>query len=241
MDVPATFTINEAPSFFGEDAPGQAVVSVRHDTTFSTLGLVLPVSFDTTLAPQETIGGIFNTNLAPTLIPQIGVGTVLGTDLMVRWLPKISIPDVGALDLFGFGLRHSLNQYIPLLPVDIAIQAVWQRLRAEDSLGGEVVEASTFAVNLAASRRFGVLTLYGGVQTERSDIEFSYQFDVEEEVNDVGEDVVVDPVDVNFTLSHMGKTRAIFGMSVQLGPVLTNADISVGQITVVSAGFGFAF
>jgi hypothetical protein len=30
-------------------------------------------------------------------------------------------------------------------------------------------------------------------------------------------------------------------MSVQLGPVLTNADISVGQITVVSAGFGFAF
>lgn len=241
MDVPANFSVSNAPSFFGEESPGQAIISVSHDTTFSNLGLVLPVSFDTTLVPRETIGGLIRTDLAPTLVPQIGLGTVFGTDVMVRWLPKISVPDVGGLELFGFGLRHNLNQYLPVLPVDLAIQAVWQQLRAEDAAGGEVIDAKTFAVNVAASKRFGVLTLYAGLQTERSDISFSYVFDVDSQLDDINEIGNVDPIDVNFTVSHLGKTRGIFGMGLKLGPVLTNADISVGNITVVSAGFGFAF
>ncbi len=237
MDVPATFTVDNAPTIFGESQTGFATVSVDHDTTLSTLGLNLPVSFDSTLTPRETIGGLLQTSVAPFVVPQIGLGTVFGTDIMIRWLPQIKVTDVGALELFGFGVRHNLNQYIPALPLDLSIQAAWQRIRAEDDLGAEVMDANTFAVNLALSKRIGVLTVYGGLQTERSDISFSYIFDV----NDVDPTIDADPIDVDFTLSSVGKTRGIFGLGLKLGPVVWNADVSVGQFTVVSAGFGFAF
>ncbi|MEM8486322.1 MAG: DUF6588 family protein [Bacteroidota bacterium] len=237
LDVPATFTVENAPSIFGATEEGQAFVSVDHDTTISTLGLTLPVSFDSTLTPQNTIGGVIETTVAPFVVPQIGLGTVFGTDIMIRWLPQLSINEVGALELFGFGVRHNLNQYLPKLPVDVSIQAAWQNIRAEDEAGSEVMDARTFAVNLAVSKRIGVLTVYGGLQTERSDVSFSYVFDVD----DVDPDLDVDPIDVNFTLRHTGQTRGIFGFGLKLGPVVWNADVSTGQFTVVSAGFGFAF
>lgn len=235
LDVPATFTVTDAPSIFGAEDPAFATVRVAHDTTFSTLGLILPVRFDSTLAPRETIGGLLRTDVAPLMVPQAGIGTLLGTDLMVRWLPTITVTDVGSVGLFGFAVRHSINQYLPRLPVDLAIQAAWQKVRVNDASDLTVIDARTFAVNAAVSKRIGVLTLYGGIQTERSDIGFAYNF----EVDDPDVDVQVIPVD--FVVDGGGKTRGIFGMGLSLGPVLLNGDVSVGPTTVVSAGFGFAF
>ena len=237
LDVPATFTVEGAPSLFGVDEDGMATVSVNHDTTFSTLGLTLPVSFDSTLTPRETIPGVLPTTLVPFGVPQIGLGTVFGTDIMVRWLPQITAPDVGSVELFGFGVRHNLNQYIPLLPLDVSIQAAWQRILVEDHLNAKVLDANTFAVNVALSKRIGVLTVYGGLQSERSDMAFSYLFDVE----NFEENIEADPIDVNFTLSDKNRTRGIFGLGLKLGPVVWNADVSVGSLVVYSAGFGFAF
>jgi len=236
LDVPATFTVTDAPTIFGDEDEALASVSVSHDTTFQSIGLTLPISIDSTLAPQQTIGGLLPTNVAPFLIPQVGIGTVMGTDVMVRFLPQISVTDVGSIEVLGFGVRHNINQYVPLLPLDIAIQAVWQRIGIDDALDNQVMSAKTFAVNIAASKRFGPLTLYAGLQTERSDIRFQYTFDPDEFDLDDQE-----PVEVDFTLSDIGKNRALFGMGLKFGPVLLNGDISVGHITVVSAGFGFSF
>lgn len=237
MDVPATFTVSNAPSVFGDETEGVATISVDHDTTFSTLGLTIPVSFDSTLTPQETIGGIGPLDVAPFAVPQIGLGTVFGTDVMVRWLPKLTATDIGSLELFGFGVRHNLNQYLPILPVDISIQAAWQRLTVDDAADSQIMNANTFAVNLAVSKRIGVLTVYGGVQSERSDISFSYVFDVSE----VDPDIDADPIDVDFTLTRKGRTRGIFGLGLKLGPFVWNADVNVGKITIYSTGIGFAF
>ena len=236
LDVPATLTVTGAPTIFGSEEEAFASVQVSHDTTFQTIGLTLPISIDSTLAPQQTIGGLLPTSVAPFLTPQIGIGTVMGTDIMVRFLPQINIRDTGSIELLGFGVRHNINQYLPLLPIDLAIQAVWQRIGADDENDNQVVEAKTFAVNIAASKRLGPLTLYAGLQTERSDIRFRYTFDPDD--FDVDNQ---DPVDVDFTLSDIGKNRALFGFGLQFGPVLLNGDINVGHTTVVSAGFGFAF
>ena len=235
LDVPATFTVNDAPTIFGSTEEAIAQVSVSHDTTLQTIGLTLPVSIDSTLAPEQIIGGLVDTDVAPFIVPQVGVGTFMGTDVMFRWLPTISVTDVGSIGIIGFGVRHNINQYIPRLPLDLAIQAVWQRVTVDDNLDNQVISAKVFAVNVAASKRFGVLTLYAGAQTERSDIRFSYTF----EPDDFNLDE--EPVDIDFTLSDIGKSRFVFGAGVKLGPVLFNTDISVGQITVASAGFGFSF
>ena len=236
LDVPATFTVTDAPTIFGNEEEAFASVRVDHDTTFQTIGLTLPLSIDSTLAPQQTIGGLLPTDIAPFLIPQIGIGTVMGTDVMVRFLPQISVSDLGSIEILGFGVRHNINQYLPFIPLDLAIQAVWQRIGIDDATDNQVMDARTFAVNLAASKRFGPLTLYAGLQTERSDIRFQYTFDADDfDLEDQ------DPIDVDFTLSDIGKNRAIFGMGLKFGPVLLNGDVSVGHTTVVSAGFGFAF
>ena len=235
LDVPATFTVTNAPTIFGEESPAFATIVAQHDTTLQTLGLTLPVSIDSTLAPEETIGGLIPTSVAPFLVPQIGIGTIMGTDVMVRWLPQINVDEVGALEIFGFGVRHNINQYLPQIPVDLAIQAVWQRVTADDPLGAQVVDARVFAVNLAASKQFGVLTIYAGLQTERSDIRFQYT------ANPADFDIQEEPVDIDFTLRNIGKSRALFGLGLKLGPVLINGDINAGQTTVVSAGFGFVF
>ena len=237
MSLPATFNVDNAPTIFGEDTPGQTVVTVMHDTTFSTLGLTLPVSFDSTFAPESTIEGFLPTNVAPLLVPQIGLGTVLGTDVMARWLPKISIPDVGSISLFGFGVRHSISQYIPAMPIEVALQTAWQKVQIENDQGGDFIEANTFAVNLALSKSFGILTVYTAVQSERSDIDFSYVFNL----SGMDSELDLDPIDVNFTLESANKTRGIFGLGVQLGPVVINTDVGVGQLVVVSTGLGVAF
>ncbi len=244
LDVPATFSVTGAPTIFGTENEGFATVSVDHDTTFSSLGLTLPVSFDSTLAPQTTIGGLGNEiqpiDLVPFAVPQIGLGTIFGTDVMVRWVPKISAPDIGSLELFGFGIRHNLNQYLPVLPVDVSIQAAWQRILVEDNIDDEVLSARTFAVNVAVSKRFAFVTVYAGVQSERSDVEFSYVFEIDE-LDEIDADLDAEQIDVNFTLRSNSKTRGIFGLGLKLGPVLINADASVGHFTIFSAGFGFAF
>lgn len=236
LDVPATLTVDDAPTFFGEDIEGFINVTVDHDTTFSTLGLTLPVSFDSTLASIESIGGQFPTGVAPFIVPQIGLGTVLGTDIMVRWLPKITVTSNSVdrtVQLFGFGVRHNLNQYLPVLPFDLSIQVAWQQFTFHEfNLYTFDLDANTFAVNVAASKRIGILTVYGGLQSERSDIDFGY------DELEVGE---LEPTRIDFTLTQKGKTRGIFGFGLKMGPVILNTDVSVGQFTVVSAGLGFAF
>ncbi len=238
LDLPATFTVTDAPTIFGPEEEAEATIRVQHDTTFQTLGLTLPVSIDSTLAPETLIGGLVETDVAPFVVPQIGIGTVLGTDLMVRWLPSVDLSDNGSIELFGLGIRHSLNQYLPVIPFDLAIQAVWQRVQAQymdADIEDLSLDARVFAVNVAASKRFGVLTVYAGLQSERSDVGFAYiQTPDEDDPDEV-------PLDIDFTLSDIGKTRAIIGAGVQLGAFLFNTDISVGEITVASAGIGVAF
>ena len=138
LDVPATFTVTDAPTIFGEEEEAMASVSVNHDTTFQSIGLTLPISIDSTLSPQQMIGGLLPTNVAPFLVPQVGIGTVMGTDIMVRFLPQITVPDYGSVEILGFGIRHNINQYVPLLPIDLAIQAVWQRVGVDDELDNQL-------------------------------------------------------------------------------------------------------
>ena len=235
FDVPATFTLTDAPTVFGEEVEPEALVRINHDTTYQTLGLTLPISIDSTFTSNETLEGFLPTDVAPFAVPQLGIGTLLGTDIMVRWLPQITVSDVGSIEILGAGIRHNLNQYLPRLPLDLSIQAVWQRVSADDDADNQVVDAHVFAVNMAASKQFGVLTVYGGIQTERSDIRVRYtiepdEFDIDEE-----------PVDIDFTLSFAGRTRGIFGAGVSLGPVLINTDISLGKTIVPSAGIGLSF
>jgi hypothetical protein len=230
--VPATFTITDAPSIFGDtdDGAGSFIIDVDHDTTFSYLGIPFSTSIDLS-QPSETIGGLANLPIFPLFVPQLGLGTLLGTDVMVRWLPPISIQDYGSTEIFGFGVRHSLSRYLPLLPFDAAIQMAWHEVSAVEEDGNHVFDLTSFAINVHASKRIGVLTLYGGLQAEESTVDISYLFEEEAGV----------PLErVTFTMESGYKARVVTGMGFHLGPVLFNLDVGFGHQTVVSTGLGVA-
>ena len=46
--------------------------------------------------------------------------------------------------IFGIGVRHSISQYLPVLPVDIAVQVVWQQVLVKDALDAELMDLRTF-------------------------------------------------------------------------------------------------
>ncbi|MGC8596235.1 MAG: DUF6588 family protein [Candidatus Kryptoniota bacterium] len=229
ISVPTTFTVTGAPTIFGDKAAGVATGRAIKDTTIAGQ----PIHLDSTIT-MNTIGGLGNISLAPIPIPQVGVGSLFGTDAFVRYLPKIKIGDYGSVDLLGFGVRHSISQYIPLIPIDISVQVGWQTFTIRDSSDSQVLKASTFAANLEVSKKFAILTLYGGLQTENSNVDVSYNYIPQPTA------FIPNPKPVNISFSSKGKNnfRAIVGFTLGLGPLELNADYSMGQINVATAGIG---
>jgi hypothetical protein len=232
LNLPATFEVVDAPAVFGVEDPGIARVHVRQDTTLSHLGVLIPVSIDTTFE-IETIGGLTNElSAVPFAVIQAGVGTYFGTSVMVRWLPSVSVEDVGRFGFMGFGIRHNLTQYLPQLPFELAVQGAWQRIRVRDD-DTDVMTASAYAANIEASRRFGPLTLFAGLQTEEARIRAEYEAESEDP-----EDPTF-PIDLD--LRSDWRTRFVLGADVGAGPVHLFGDVNLGAGVVVSAGIGFAY
>jgi len=181
--------------------------------------------------------GLLNTSIAPLAVPQVGVGTVLGTDAQLRYLPETSISDYGSVSMFGLSVRHSLSQYIPLSPVDLAVQGTWQSISlsgSEDSINsGEVVDASGWALNAQVSKSLPVapITFYGGVQYEQLGVDVDYTFTTT--INGQEETSTV-----QFEQDAANNVRALAGVSITLAIVQLNVDYALSSTNTVSAGVG---
>jgi len=60
----------------------------------------------------------------PAPVIKGGVGLIKHTDLMFRYMPKYQVGDFGSFKLFGLGVKHGINQWLPggkLLPVDLSV------------------------------------------------------------------------------------------------------------------------
>ena len=179
--------------------------------------------------------GLLNTSIAPLAVPQVGVGTVLGTDAQLRYLPETSISDYGSVSVIGLSVRHSLSQYIPLSPVNVAVQGTWQSLAlsgSEESRNpDEIMDASGWALNAQASKDIPVLpiTFYGGVQYEQFGVDVNYTFTTNGETSTIA-----------FDQDAANSVRALAGVSVTLAVIQLNVDYALGSANTVSAGVGLA-
>lgn len=86
------------------------------------------------------------------------------------------------------------------------------------------------------TRRWGALTLYGGLQSGQSTVDTSYV-----SVSDQFEGgSAPERVTIAVTSTGINKTRGIAGLSLSFGSAVLSTDVSVGRVTVVSTGLGFA-
>ena len=170
-------------------------------------------------------GGIGEQSI-PLLFPQASV-SLLGTEAMLRYLPELKIGET-KVSLFGVGLKHNVSQYFVLLPVDIAVQVLYNSFNVKD-----LIDVSNIAVNAQVSKSFGPFTAYGGIQYESTkfDLNYTYKGNTSSGKN----------LDIKASVDGDNKVRMTVGGSIKLAIFVLNADYSLSSQSTFTGGLTFEF
>ncbi len=178
------------------------------------------------------IGGfkaISDLSFLPLAAPQLSLGTVFGTRVTFRYLPSITLDEeLGKFKFFGFGIQHNPGVFLPTpLPFDVGLGFFTQTIEV-----GTLFKAKTTAYGLNVSKKLGVgainITPYAGFMLEKSNIDITYDFIVDNE-----------EINVAFELEGENKSRLTFGLSLRLLMLNFNADYNIGKYNSVTVGVMF--
>ncbi len=196
--------------------------TVRTATVFGDQGAVVQGPEGLSYKFQN---GQLDMDYFPLVAPQLTIGNFYNTQLIFRFFTYSSDSDVPDIDMLGFGLRHGLNQYFSELPLDLAAGAFFQTFKM-----GEIIDTKFFSINGLASKEFSILTLYGGVQYEYSNMNVNYTLSGASADEDS---------EVDLSFSSDNHIRAIAGLNLNLGVVHLRTDFNLGNVSVLSASIGF--
>ncbi|MDX1629632.1 MAG: DUF6588 family protein [Fulvivirga sp.] len=249
-----------SPTVFGPD--GQENQPVYEYTVTEEIN-GQTVTFSDTFSGPEGLGLKENLNMQAVPVPmaQIGIGIVKNTDLKVRYAPPVSFDnDQGELKLIGFAVMHDIKQHIPgikLAPIDLSVLVGFTDFSVEYSLveattnatsgqistadGRAVYDINNWIVQGLVSKKFSILTLYGGIGYNFIKSEFGLKGTYTVEDSDTnGELFTRDFVDpINITNNSSGP-RVTAGMRLKLAIVTLHADYTVQKYNTLTVGFGFA-
>jgi hypothetical protein len=179
----------------------------------------------------------FNMKSASLLMPQAAVGLPFGLEVIGRFVPNITLPDdAGKVNFIGFGIRHSIDQYIPLCPIDLSIHFMTQKLTVSDMNDHKILGASGIAYGVEVSKSLALLTVYGGYQIEHSDWDVDL-YDPDPSLTQfVGTPVTID----GFHVDGKNTTRFHAGVRLLLAIINVHADYSFATQPVIAAGIGIS-
>jgi len=221
---------------FGLKAFGAIITDDQKSFTSVTEGLLpgglnLPTVFGDENPITIPIGnenvqvfGVWETSFLPLLVPQLTVGSLNGTEFTGRWF-QMDIGDIGNLSLLGLGARHSISQYIPLLPVDIAVGAFWQSFKV-----GDIIDATALYAGVQASIPVSILTFYGGIGYEKASMDISYTY------SQGGTSIPI-----AFSLDADNHMRAALGLGIDIWIFNIHADYNMAAQSVLTLGAGVGF
>jgi hypothetical protein len=158
-------------------------------------------------------------------VPQLSIGSIFGTRAIVRYI-KVDFGDTdfGKLELFGIGGQHSISQYVPGLPVDVAAGFFYQKFKIHDDL----LDTKAYSANVTASKKFGLLEPYVGVGYDSFDMDVAY----ESTTGSPGQ-----KVSVKFDTQKNGHFTA--GVTASLAFVKLNGEFNAAAEKGVAVGLNF--
>ena len=171
-----------------------------------------------------------NMSSVPAGIPQIAF-SFIGVEAMLRYFPKLDIGDV-EVNLLGWGLKYNFSQLIPGLPLDIAAQILFNNFEAIHP--DTEIKTSNMAFNVHASKSFGALIVYGGLQYESTNMDYSYTF----ESLDIPE---LDGERIDISVAGENNMRLTLGVAVKVAVLAFNVDYNIGSQNALVAGINFEF
>jgi len=131
----------------------------------------------------------------PAPMVQATVGVISDTDISIRFMPAVTVDDFN-VSLFGLGVKHGLNQWLPggaALPVDLSVQLGYTQLSSDYGFellpeqGNDIYnpfsgnpslwdgqkvefEATGFTGNILVGKNLPILSVYGGLGFQTSSI-----------------------------------------------------------------------
>jgi hypothetical protein len=188
------------------------------------------------LGPQGYISYPHGFDIAslPSAIYQ-AAGSYYGTELLLRFFPNISVSDVKT-GFWGLGLKHNISQWFTDLPLDIAVQLMFNSFNFEYNGNNPKnyvkTDSKNFAVNAHASKTFEqMFTVYGGFQYESSKIDMDYYFrDPNEMYPELADQVLSTSIDGN------NNFRFTAGGAIQFSVIVFNVDLNITSQFTLAAG-----
>jgi hypothetical protein len=221
FETPATIGIYNRGADYPATVVANSVVGPKDKT---------PIMLNDGVTPSglEIPGGL-DIPTTPLIVPQVSIGLPFGFEVTGRFFPTTKIGDVGKVNLLGFGLRHDIDQYIPLLPVDVAVHFFTQKLSYEDASGTKLLEASGTAYGVEVSKHLLLLTVYAGFQLESSSVKvgpFTNPYD---------------STPAEFTVDGNTSSRLLVGARLSLVFLNIHADYNLGTTKAFALGVGISF
>jgi len=210
---------------------------------------------------EPDLGGDFSTNEGfrmpngsgndnlPLPMVQAAVGLPKDIEVIGRIVPKMKFGDAGEVSVLGFGVKHSLKRYIPVvkrLPfLQMSVLAGYTSFNSATPIPGTdqievtdgelAISSGAFTSRLLIGANLPVVAIYTGVGygSSNSDFNVNGQYDV----SDINQSFT-DP----FALAY--KTTGIdfnAGMRIRIGFLALHADYTVGNYSTLTAGVGINF
>ena len=173
--------------------------------------------------------GGFDLNSFALAVPQVRIGSFKGTEALIRYIAlDVGDIEVGNVSLYGFGLRHSISQYMgPTAPVDLAAGFMYQKFE----LGEDLIDATAFTFGVQASKRFpsgfAVLEPYAGLSYDM------FQMDVKYE----GEDA--EPIELSFDSE--STAHLTLGLHASAAFLSLYGEYNLANQSGFAFGMGFGF
>lgn len=169
--------------------------------------------------------GMLEGDLVPFAVPHFEVGSILGTNVKFRYFEG-EIPGddetLGEIKLLGYGIQHSLSQYIPLFPISVSAGFFYQKFDV-----GDYISTKATSFGLQVSKSVPLLTVYGAASLSSTKMDVNYTFkggDFDEEIS--------------LELESGSQFRFTVGARLRLALIILNADYSIGDQNTATVGIG---
>ena len=193
----------------------------------------------------------------PTPMVQANLGLFLGTDVTVRYVPEVNFQELdlgpidsfknfGSIDLFGIGVKHDINQWIPggkLLPIDLTIMAAYTQLNMgvnlefNEGAKEQRVESSTEAIvtNFLVGKTLPFISAYAGVGYQSGTFELNMLGDYVIG-SGISQNTLRDPV--SYSQSYDGGIHLMAGAQIKFAIFRIFAELTTAEYTTFNGGIG---
>lgn len=159
--------------------------------------------------------------------PQLTIGSLMGTRAVVRWFSMSFASDnfIDKISFFGVGAQHSLSQYVPGLPVDLAAGVFYQTFKINESL----LDIKALHYGITGSRSFTILQPYAGIGFDSFKMDAAYQ----------DTSVPGSPVDIAVNFDRKSNVRLTAGVLANLAFATLHAEANIAATNGVAVGLSF--